>query len=123
MALTCGLLLIKTDSLFLRILPAITVSLVGGERAHMIPYLASRYFGLRAFGKIFGVVSSFIAISVGLGPFVAGLVYDQAHSYAPLLMAGIPIAAVAILLTLSLGKYPEHKRDAEPALEPEARPA
>jgi MFS family permease len=115
LALTCALLLIKTDSLILRILPAITVSVVGGERAHMIPYLSSRYFGLRAFGRIFGFVSSAIAISVGLGPLVAGYVYDTTHSYDLLLMSGIPICAVAIALTLALGKYPEHKLEAEPA--------
>lgn len=116
----CGLLLIPTDSIVLRIIPVLLINIAGGERAHMNPYLTSRYFGLAAFGRIFGVIASMMAIGVGIGPIIAGFIYDQTHSYHAFLMAAMPTAAIASLLILSLGHYPEVKTqksagDAAPA--------
>ena len=39
----------------------------------------------------------------------AGYVFDQTKSYDMVMIGGIPIAFIAIIITLSLGKYPEHK--------------
>jgi MFS family permease len=105
----CGMLLIQTESIVLRIIPVVLINIAGGERAHMNPYLTSRYFGLAAFGRIFGVIASMMAIGVGIGPIIAGFIYDQTHSYNTFLVAAMPTAAVASLLILSLGHYPEVK--------------
>jgi hypothetical protein len=38
---------------------------------------------------------------------VAGYIFDQTHSYRFFLLGGIPVAAVAALLILSLRAYPD----------------
>lgn len=103
----CCLLLLPSSSAALRVVPVVLFGMSGGAEPHMLSYLISRHFGMRAFGKIFGALSSVIAVSVGLGPVVAGYIFDQTHSYRFFLLGGIPVAAVAALLILSLRAYPD----------------
>jgi predicted MFS family arabinose efflux permease len=86
---------------------------VAGVQVQICAYLTSRYGGMRAFGKIFGVMSSLFAIGTGVGPALASAVFDRSGSYAPLFIAGTPLVLVAAALTLSLGPYPDWT--AEPA--------
>lgn len=69
-------------------------------------YLIGRYGGLRHFGKIFGAVASLIALGAGLGPTLAGLLYDIWGSYTPMLALGVPLGATAGLLVFRLGPFP-----------------
>jgi predicted MFS family arabinose efflux permease len=101
----CCMLLVPSGSPALRAIPVVLFGMSGGAEPHMLSYLISRHFGLRAFGKIFGGLSSVIAVSVGLGPVVAGYVYDRTHSYKLFLLGGIPVAMAAALLILSLRPY------------------
>jgi MFS family permease len=103
----CCMLLLPSSSVALRVVPVVLFGMSGGAEPHMLSYLISRYFGVRAFGKIFGALTSVIAISVGLGPVVAGYIFDRTHSYRVFLLGGIPVAVVAALLILSLRRYPD----------------
>jgi predicted MFS family arabinose efflux permease len=103
----CCMLLVRSSSPAWRALPVVLFGMAGGAEPHMLSYLISRHFGLRAFGKIFGALSSVIAVSVGLGPVVAGLIYDRTHAYRLFLLGGIPVALAAALLILSLRAYPD----------------
>ncbi|MCB2061619.1 MAG: MFS transporter, partial [Novosphingobium sp.] len=89
---------------------SIAVVLVGyasGASLQMATYLTTRYAGLRNFGTIFGIISSLMALSAGIGPILAGAVYDLTGHYTYLLMTGIPAAVVAGLCVVGLGPYPE----------------
>jgi len=87
--------------------------LLGGAKVPAVVYLASRHFGQRAFGVLYGAVNTTIALGVGLGPLVANLVYDAAGSYTPVMWAAVPFVFVAALLYMSLGPYPDfNKREA-----------
>ncbi|MBV9331128.1 MAG: MFS transporter [Alphaproteobacteria bacterium] len=89
---------------------ALAVVLVGGSagaQANMAVYLTTRYFGLRAFGLIFGVIGGALMATSGLGPLFGGFLFDISGSYRPMLMVGIPLAFLASLLMLSIGHYPE----------------
>jgi hypothetical protein len=86
-----------------------TVSLLGyfcGACGHFAPYLTTRYGGLRAFGSIFGVVEGTMALSAGVGPILAGIIFDRTGSYAGLLMGGIATATLAAITLAGLGPYP-----------------
>jgi len=85
---------------------------VGGEYDSII-YLATRYFGMRSFGTLFGCIGSALLAGVGLGPIVAAAFYDRTGSYAPFLWGAIPLCLVTALLLGTLGRYPEHKADQE----------
>jgi MFS family permease len=104
------MLLINTDSVVLRLIPLLMQGTAGGAQSHLLPYITTRYFGLRAFGVIFGVISSIMAIGVGLGPLIGGYIHDRTHSYDLLLMITIPAIFAAALLILSLGRYPAEFR-------------
>lgn len=48
-----------------------------------------------------------MATAIGVGPVLAGFVFDRTQSYDLVLMAGIPSAIVSAVLLFSLGRYPE----------------
>ncbi|MDR2856634.1 MAG: MFS transporter [Novosphingobium sp.] len=88
--------------------------LMGGAKVPAVAYLASRHFGARAFGVLYGAVNTAIALGVGLGPLVANYVYDLTRSYTPVMWTAVPFLAIAALLYLSLGAYPDfEKREAQ----------
>jgi cyanate permease len=53
------------------------------------------------------VISSTWALTVGLGPLLAGYIHDRTQSYDMFLYGGFVAAFVAALLLLSLGRYPD----------------
>lgn len=69
-------------------------------------YLTTRYVGLRAYGKAYGVIAGCSSLAAGVGPWVGGLIYDHFHGYGVLLTAAIPLALLCGLLIASLGAYP-----------------
>ncbi len=87
---------------------------VGGEYDAVI-YLSSRFFGMRAFGTLFGVVASALLGGVGLGPLIAGMIFDATGSYDNYLWMVLGTSAVASLLLGTLGAYPAHAIHRKPA--------
>ncbi|MEZ5744081.1 MAG: MFS transporter [Sphingomonadaceae bacterium] len=71
-------------------------------------YLTTRYGGLANFGKIFGVISSAIALGGGIAPVTSGWIYDTTGSYALVLTVAVPVVLLAGLLLLGLGDYPDY---------------
>jgi MFS family permease len=78
-----------------------------GAEVDVVAYATTRYFGLRHYGVLFGVVNVLLKISLGVGPFLGGLIYDHFHSYAPLISGLIVSSVVSAALMLSLGAYPD----------------
>ena len=77
-----------------------------GAHVGMLAFFASRYFGLKAYGRIYGTLFAIFLMGAGTGPFVAGLSFDYLGSYFPALIA----FAIALLslpaLFLPMGPYP-----------------
>jgi predicted MFS family arabinose efflux permease len=86
------------------------VGYAGGTKLQLCVYLTGVYAGMRNYGKIFGVMSSVVAVAGGLGPLAGGAIYDAFASYDGLLMIGIPASVISALLILRLGEYPEWSR-------------
>ncbi len=78
---------------------------LGGE-IDLMGFLVSRYFGLKAYGKIFGTMFGIFAGSTGVGPFISGLSFDYWHSYVPAFALYEVALVVACLIFLPLGPYP-----------------
>jgi MFS family permease len=62
-----------------------------GAEADAMPYLISRYFGLRSFTELFGYTFSAYAIAGALGPGLMGLSFDHFGDY-QLTLAGLALA-------------------------------
>ncbi|MBK9313789.1 MAG: MFS transporter [Acidobacteria bacterium] len=88
------------------ILAAMLIGLGYGAEAATIPYLVSRYFGLRSFAEIYSYI--FVAVPLGgaLGPVLMGVGFDRTGSYQlVLLVCGLmTIAAAGLMIRLS--SYP-----------------
>jgi predicted MFS family arabinose efflux permease len=76
----------------------------------MLAYLTSRYFGLKNFAHLFGVMFSAVMIAMSLSPLAFGIVYDYTGSYTSMLAVGVPVCLLAIVLVLMLRPYAEHRR-------------
>ena len=73
--------------------------LTTGAEIDVVLYLATRHFGLRAFGTLFSGIITFGALFAAIGPFAAGWLHDRTGSYNPLLMlvmAAMTIGALAM---------------------------
>jgi predicted MFS family arabinose efflux permease len=112
----CLMLMAPSDSVLMRIIAITPVALTSGGQVKMLAYMTSRHFGLRAFGAIFGVVSIAISLSAGVGPLLAGFLYDLTKSYDTTLLFAIPVCLVSGAVMLWIGGYPktpEESPDAE----------
>ena len=92
----------------------LAVFLVGcgsGGSLQVTTYLTTRYAGLRHFGKIFGVIAAVMGLGGGLGPLLAGVIFDATGNYQVLMMLAAPAALLAGLAVLGLGAYPEFKAE------------
>lgn len=81
-----------------------------GAEVDMLAYLTSRYFGLRCFAEIFGVLFATVMVAMGLGPLAFGMVFDATGSYQAILFTGVPVCIAAVLLLLLLRPYQERAR-------------
>jgi MFS family permease len=107
------------------IVPLIGAVLCGagiGAEIDLMAFFLSRYFGLKAYGKIYGVMFAVFNIGTGLGPALSGLTFDRFHSYGPIFIVYEVALAITCLLFVRLGPYPypAAKRDDAPIIEQKA---
>jgi OFA family oxalate/formate antiporter-like MFS transporter len=64
-----------SDSIGLAFVAAILMGFAAGGENDVLPFVAARYFGILAFGKIYGVLGAMFGVGTALGPITfAGLV-------------------------------------------------
>jgi MFS family permease len=83
-------------------------SLVGlglGAEVDLIPYLTSRYFGLRDFGKLYSSAFAAFALAGAVGPLIMGAGFDHTGSYRDPLIAFLMATVLAAALISRLGPY------------------
>jgi predicted MFS family arabinose efflux permease len=83
------------------------LGLAAGAESDLIAYLASRYFGLAHYGRIYGVLYMAFALASAFSPLVYGLVRDVAGTYDPMLLTAAALLVSAAMLLFTLGRYPE----------------
>ena len=77
-----------------------------GAESATIPYLVSRYFGLRSFGEIYSYLFVTVPLGGAIGPVLMGAGFDRSGSYrVALLLCGLA-TTIAALMMLRLGSYP-----------------
>jgi MFS family permease len=96
-----------------------------GAEVDLMAFFLSRYCGLKAYGKIYGV--SFACFNIGntVGALIGSLSFDNLHSYTPafLLFAAALVIACFLFLTLGAYAYPARHETALPADGTEEAPA
>ena len=84
---------------------AVIAGLGLGTEYASIPFLLSRYFGLRAFGAINGVVSGINAVVIGATPALVDFGYDRTGSYHGSIVAAAIALAISACLALALPRF------------------
>jgi MFS family permease len=113
--LACVLLMLPAISMYMFHMPAptytqavIAVVLLGvpaGIEYDLIAYLVSRYFGIRNYGAIYGILYAFFALGAGFGPAVYGRILDQTGSYDSALYYSMYAFIFCSAALLFLGPY------------------
>ncbi|MET0588745.1 MAG: MFS transporter [Novosphingobium sp.] len=86
-----------------------------GTKTQITGFLTQGYAGMRNFGAIYGVMAAMMALAAGVGPMIAGAVYDLTGGYEPFLLVGAIGCAFGGIMIFSLPPYPRWDKD-----EPEA---
>ncbi len=109
----CGVALLGTathDTPYLQLaLGAMLTGMLIGAEGDLVPFFVKRYFGLKNFGAIYGVLISLFCLGTMFGPALYGLAFDRFHSYDMVMVtAGIVCAACAIgILMIGAYRYPD----------------
>ncbi len=83
---------------------AAMIGLSAGSEIGVLAYLIPRYFGVRHFGLLFGVMNGLITLGLGVGPFFAGYLFDRFGNYNNFLLLTVPLFAVSAILLGTLGQ-------------------
>lgn len=78
-----------------------------GAAVNCYAYLASRHFGMRAFGTLFGTITGALVLSHGIAPVIGNYLYDITKSYEPALWMAVPCCGLTAILMAMLGRYPD----------------
>jgi MFS family permease len=108
------LLLAGTRSFAADALAAALIGFGTGGTFDVVPYLLSRYFGLRALSTLYGLNWTAWGLAGVVGPVVMGRAFDSTGSYGPVLVgfAAATLGVAALMLTLP-SYDPVHRSSAE----------
>lgn len=87
-------------------LAAFMLGFAAGAESDLIAYLASRYFGMASYGKIYGMLYMPFGISSAISPVLYGRVRDVTGNYDQMLYASMFLFAAGAVLLITLGRYP-----------------
>ena len=87
-----------------------------GAEIDLIAFIISRYFGIRAFGAMHGLMFGFAIIANAVGNNMLGWSFQLKRTYTPglIVMEVLLLASIVILARLGPYRYPAIKRGGEP---------
>lgn len=110
-AVACGIALLRTGAASGLLFPAaFLIGLGMGAEVDIMAYLTSRYFGLRAFGEVYGYTFASFVLAGALGPWLMGFGFDRSGSYGSILVLFMLATLAAAALMTRLGPYRFHPR-------------
>lgn len=95
------------------VLAILAIGLAAGAEVDLLAYLTARYFGLAAYGEIYGWQLSAFSLGAGLGPLLLGAARDHWGAYAPGLTICAGLIVVGAALIAALGRFPIVEPSAE----------
>jgi len=88
--------------------PLIGAALCGagiGAEIDLMAFFISRYFGLKSYGKVYGLMFILFNFGTGGGPALSGKAFDIFHSYSQIFIVYEVALAVTCILLARLGEY------------------
>lgn len=102
------------------LVPALASALLGlavGAESDVIPFLISRYFGMRSMAELYGCAFAAYVFGNATGRTLFGVGFDAAGSYRVPLVSAFVLLVLASMATLSLGQYARPERPPIPVSE------
>jgi predicted MFS family arabinose efflux permease len=94
------------------------VGLATGAEADIIPFAIRRTFGMRAYGKLFGIAFALYQLGPVFGAPLMGASFDRAGSYAPMLAVFAGFSLIAAIFTILAGSIRLPATHSSPQLTP-----
>ena len=88
------------------IIGAMLCGLANGAEIDLMGYFVSRYFGLKYYGRIMGMMTGAFQACIGVGPVISTRSFDLYHSYGPAFQFFEVITVISIVIFALLGPYP-----------------
>ena len=89
---------------------AAIMGFAAGAEIDLLAFLIGRYFGMKHFGAIYGVLYAAFIIGAGSAPALFGYAYDVSGSYAFILKVAAACFTCGAVLILTMGRYPTLSR-------------
>jgi len=105
-AIGCLIYLSGTVEFTPLLLAAILVGFGAGAEFDIAAFLVARYFGLREYGRLFGVHQGLNTVASALAPLLFALMLSRTGSYSLMLTYAIACSLIGPLLLLTLGRVP-----------------
>ena len=92
------------------VVAALIAGLGMGCEFDLMPYMLKRYFGMRSFSTMYGLIYTVYAAAGAAAPLILGHIYDVSGSYVWImsLMSGFTVAAAFCMLALPSYRYVGH---------------
>ena len=99
-------------------LAVVCVGLALGAEFDIMAYIVSRYWGIRSFGALYGLVLMFVNFANAAGMMLMGWCFQLKHSYVPMLWVFEVFLVVSIVLMSGMGayRYPAPKKQKDKPL-------
>jgi MFS family permease len=81
------------------------IGMSAGMESDLVAFLVARYFGLRKYASIYGLIYVCYGLSGSVAAGVFGRAFDKTHSYSGILTIGAAILVVGATSFLTLGRY------------------
>lgn len=98
-------ILMQDYGLGVNALALILIGLAAGVEFDMMAYLTSRYFGMKSYGRIYGLVYAAFALGSGTSPVIFNILRGDDTDYARVLAFAAVGFVIGGAMLLSLGKY------------------
>ena len=105
-AISCLILSSGSPSVAMAYFSTILIGFAAGAEFDIIAYLASRYFGLKNYGKIYSLLYAAFALGAAVAPAVFGRAYDKFGNYDLIFLISAVFFLFGSVILLFLGKYP-----------------
>jgi uncharacterized membrane protein len=85
----------------------ILIGLALGVEYDFMAFMTARYFGMRAYGSVYGALYGFFALGAGLGPVWYARSFEANGNYDEALFVGALLTIVGAAMLPMLGSYPK----------------
>lgn len=114
-AFSCFLLSSGSPSVFAAYFATMLIGFAAGAEFDIIAYLASRYFGLKNYSKIYSFLYAAFSVGAAVAPGIFGFAYDRFGNYQTIFLISAVLFLIGSGMLLFLGRYPSFSSSANKA--------